>query len=56
MPIASSRAAIRTFQGCSPALSPFVREVPIYCRDHRCSHHVATNADGWSDHIRLSDV
>ena len=23
-----------------------VRDVLIYCRDHRCSHHVETNADG----------
>jgi hypothetical protein len=22
-----------------------VRDVLIYCRDHRCSHHVETNAD-----------
>jgi hypothetical protein len=26
-----------------------VRDVLIYCRDHRCSHHVETNADGWTD-------
>ena len=25
----------------------------IYCRDHRCSHHVA---DRWPDHVRLSDI
>jgi hypothetical protein len=25
-----------------------VRDVLIYCRDHRCSHHVETNADGWA--------
>jgi len=24
-----------------------VRGVLIYCRDHRCSHHVEANADGW---------
>ena len=24
-----------------------VRDVLIYCRDHRCSHHVEINADGW---------
>ena len=23
-----------------------LRDVLIYCRDHRCSHHVETNADG----------
>ena len=28
----------------------------IYCRDHRCSHHVETNADGWADDLRLSDI
>lgn len=28
----------------------------IYCRDHRCSHHVETNADGWPDDVRLSDI
>jgi len=33
-----------------------VRDVLIYCRDHRCSRHVETNADGWPDDIRLSDI
>ena len=33
-----------------------VRDVDIYCRDHRCSHHVETNADGWADDVRLSDI
>ena len=33
-----------------------VRDVLIYCRDHRCSHHVETNADGWGDEVRLSDI
>jgi hypothetical protein len=33
-----------------------VRDVLIYCHDYRCSHHVETNAEGWPDHIRLSDV
>ena len=33
-----------------------VRDVLIYCRDHRCSHHVETNADGWADDVRLSDL
>jgi len=32
------------------------REVLVYCRDHRCSHHVETNADGWPDDVRLSDI
>jgi hypothetical protein len=33
-----------------------VRDIDIHCRDHRCSHHVETNADGWPDHVRLSDI
>jgi hypothetical protein len=33
-----------------------VRDVLIYCRDHRCSHHVENNADGWADDVRLSDI
>lgn len=33
-----------------------VRDVLIYCRDHRCSHQVETNADGWADDVRLSDI
>jgi hypothetical protein len=33
-----------------------VRDVLVYCRDHRCSHHVEINADQWPDNIRLSDV
>jgi hypothetical protein len=33
-----------------------VRDVLIYCRDHRCSHHVETNADGRPDDVRLSDI
>jgi hypothetical protein len=33
-----------------------VRDVIIYCRDHRCSHQIETNADGWPDHVRLSDI
>jgi hypothetical protein len=31
-------------------------DVLIYCRDHRCSHHVETIADGWPDDVRLSDI
>ena len=27
-----------------------VRDVLIYCRDHRCSHHVEINADRWPGH------
>ena len=33
-----------------------VRDVLIYCRDHRCSHYVEVNADGWADDVRLSDI
>jgi hypothetical protein len=33
-----------------------VRDVLIYCRDHRCSHHVAISTDRWPDNIRLSDI
>ena len=33
-----------------------VRDVLIYCRDHRCSHHVETNADGRGDDVHLSDI
>jgi hypothetical protein len=33
-----------------------VRDVLIYCRDHRCSHHVEVSADRWPDHVRLSDI
>ena len=33
-----------------------VRGILIYCRDHKCSHHVAILADHWADHIRLSDL
>jgi hypothetical protein len=33
-----------------------VRDVLIYCGDHRCSHHVEVNADGWPDDARLSGI
>jgi hypothetical protein len=33
-----------------------VDTVLIYCRDHRCSHHVTVSADRWPDHVRLSDI
>ena len=33
-----------------------VRDVLIDGRDDRCSHHVETNADGWLDDMRLSDI
>ncbi len=28
----------------------------IYCADYRCSHSIAMSADGWPDHVRLSDI
>jgi hypothetical protein len=31
-----------------------VRDVLIYCRDHRCSHSTTISADRWPDHVRLS--
>jgi hypothetical protein len=33
-----------------------VNTVLVYCRDHRCSHSTAINADRWPDHVRLSDI
>jgi len=33
-----------------------VRDVLIYCRDHRCSHYVEISADRWTDHVRPSDI
>jgi hypothetical protein len=30
-------------------------DVLTYCRDHRCSHHVETTADGWGDDVRLCE-
>jgi hypothetical protein len=33
-----------------------VRDVLVYCRNHRCSHSVEISADRWADHIRLSDI
>ncbi len=33
-----------------------VREVLIYCWDHRCSHSATLSADQWPDNVRLSDV
>jgi hypothetical protein len=33
-----------------------VRDVLIYCRDHRCSHYIEVSADRCADHIRLSDI
>ena len=28
-----------------------VRDVLIYCRDHRCSHHIEITADRWPDFV-----
>jgi hypothetical protein len=33
-----------------------VRNVLVYCRDHRCSHSIEVSADRWPDHVRLSDI
>jgi hypothetical protein len=33
-----------------------VRDVLVYCRDHKCSHSTTTSADRWPDHVRLSDI
>jgi hypothetical protein len=33
-----------------------VRGVLIYCADYRCSHSIATCANKWPDHLRLSDL
>jgi len=33
-----------------------VRGLLIYCSDFRCSHSTAISADGWPDHVRLSDI
>jgi hypothetical protein len=33
-----------------------VRSVLIYCRDHRCSHHIEISADRWSDHVRIQGL
>jgi hypothetical protein len=33
-----------------------VRTVLVFCRDHRCTHHIEISADGWPDEVRLSDI
>jgi hypothetical protein len=34
-----------------------VRDVLVYCRDHRCSHHVEINADRWAMmRVRISSL
>ena len=30
-----------------------VRDVLVYCCDHRCCHHITISADQWPDHERL---
>jgi hypothetical protein len=32
------------------------RRILVYCADHKCSHHIALDPDGWSDSVRLSDL
>jgi hypothetical protein len=33
-----------------------IRDLLIYCADHRCSHSIQMSADRWLDHVRLSDI
>ena len=33
-----------------------VRRGLVYCRDHKCSHHIEVSAGRWPDHVRLSDI
>ena len=33
-----------------------VRDVLVYCQDHKCSHSTTISADRWPDNIRLLDV
>jgi hypothetical protein len=33
-----------------------IREVPIYCRDHRCSHSISMSADYWPTKMRVHPV
>jgi hypothetical protein len=33
-----------------------VRDLLVYCADHKCAHAVRISADRWPDHIRLSDL
>ena len=33
-----------------------VRDVLVYCLDHRCSHHIEISAHQWPDDVRLSDI
>ena len=33
-----------------------VRSVLVDCSDYHCSRSIATSADRWPDHVRLSDI
>ena len=33
-----------------------IRGLLIYCRNHKCNHHVVISADHWADQVRLSDL
>jgi hypothetical protein len=33
-----------------------VRGLLVYCADFRCGHLARISADGWPDHVRLSDL
>jgi len=33
-----------------------VFRVDVFCSDYRCSHSTRLPADGWPDHVRLSDI
>ena len=33
-----------------------VRDVLVYCRDHKCSDHITISADRRPDDVRLSDI
>ena len=28
----------------------------VYCADYKCAHLAKIGADGWPDHVRLSDL
>jgi hypothetical protein len=32
------------------------RGILVYCADFHCSHSIATGADQWPDHVRLSEL
>jgi hypothetical protein len=33
-----------------------IRDLRIYCADHRCSHSIQMSADRWPDDLRISDI